>query len=83
MADQVGDNNEENWEPVWIMKKEDLWTQVKYAHDNKLRNTTGWKWGKRSKKFINKVCITHHQSTCLTSSEEQSEKQVQVWGSSY
>ncbi len=36
------------------MRKDDLLSLVKYAHDKNLTNTNGWKGAKKYKKYINK-----------------------------
>ncbi len=46
------DNDDKTWEPAHVVRKDDPLSMVKYAHDNKLVNTNGWKWAKKYKKLI-------------------------------
>ncbi len=46
------DNDEKTWKPVHVVRKDYPLRMVKYAHDNKLIETNGWKWAKKYKNFI-------------------------------
>ena len=53
------------WEPLYDMRLFDIMTLAKYAHDNDLINTPGWKWAKKKtknpKKFIRMAKIFKSQ----------------------
>ena len=38
---------EDSWEPMEVIKKDDPATLAKYAYDNDLTDMTVWKWAKR------------------------------------
>ncbi len=44
------DNGDETWEPVSVIRKDSPLKRAKYAFENKLTDTTGWKWTKKCKK---------------------------------
>ncbi len=46
------DNDEKTWKPVHVVRKDDPLSMVKYAHDNKLVKTNGWKWVRKYKSLI-------------------------------
>ena len=50
------DTREKTWEPMENVKRDDKLTLAKYAHDNNLVDTAGWKWARRliknPKKFV-------------------------------
>ena len=68
-------NGEKTWEPLSIIKQDDEITVAKYAIDNNLENTHGWKWAKKWKgrdtnKFIchaiiNKAGELQRVSKCM------------------
>lgn len=46
---------EDSWEPMEVIKKDDPATLAKYAYDNDLTDKTVWKWAKRYSKNIKKL----------------------------
>ena len=46
---------EDSWEPMEVIKKDDPATLAKYAYDNELTDKTVWKWAKRYSKNIKKL----------------------------
>jgi len=46
---------EDSWEPMEVIKKDDPATLVKYAYDNDLTDKTVWKWANRYSKNIKKL----------------------------
>ena len=59
------DDGDVTWEPLHDMRLFDMMTLAKYAHDNDLINTPGWKWAKKKtknpKKFIRMAKIFKSQ----------------------
>jgi len=48
---------EDSWEPMEVIKKDDPATLAKYAYDNELTDETVWKWAKRYSKNIKKFFV--------------------------
>jgi len=46
---------DDSWEPMEVIKKDDPSTLAKYAYDNELTDETVWKWAKRYLKHIKKL----------------------------